>query len=141
MIILNAQQLQRLAESLLRVERMLEAAGADATRIEEGLEEVAGRLGVHLDIVRMADPATLVAVLDPEGRGDAGKLWAAAEILFLDGLLALAREGRTAALGRMERARFLYGRVSPYAKLPHGTVPPSERLQEIEARISLADEA
>lgn len=141
MIILNAQQLQRLAESLLRLERMLEAEGGDASRIEEGLEEVAARLGAHLEIVRMADPGTLLAVLDPEGRGDTGKLWAAAEILYLDGLLAGAEGRPEAARERMERAAFLYRRLAPDARLPEGVAAPEERLARIEGGTSSGEGA
>lgn len=132
MIVLNAQQLQRLAESLLRLERHLEAEGGDASHVEEGLEDVARRVGVHLEIARLAAPGTLADVASPGERKDHGKLWAVGEVLHLDGLRALAEGKPQEASERLEKARFLLEQVDSGLDLPAGYPPPADRLRTIE---------
>jgi hypothetical protein len=133
MIVLNAQQLQRLAEALLRLQRLLEAEGGDASGVEEGLEEVAARLRVHLEMVRLADRGTLMEVLAPGGDPDHGRLWAVGELLFLDGLRAAAEAKVGEALDRLEKAELLLGSVDPAVRLPERATEPRARLREIEA--------
>lgn len=131
MIVLNARQLQRLAELQLRVQRLAEREGGDAPRIREDLEDVAARMRVNLDVVRLVDPPTLLGILSPGEGTDPGRLWAAAELLFLDGLLSRA-EGREAETAdRWAKARFLYRRVDPALRIPEDMPPPDERLRRI----------
>lgn len=138
MIILNAQQLQRLSETLLRLERQLEAEGGDASHVQEGLEEVASRAGVHLEIARLAAPGTLLEVASPGERKDHGKLWAVGEVLYLDGVRALAEGEAQEARDRLEKARVLLEPVDPGLDLPDDHTPPPERLREI-ARLMARD--
>lgn len=130
MIVLNAQQLQRLAESLLRLERLLEAEGGDPTVVREGLEETAHRMGVHLEVVRLADPETLLQMHGPASGGDPGKLWAMAEILFLDGLRARAEGNDAEACQRFETATALFSRIDPELEIPEGYPAPEARMDE-----------
>jgi hypothetical protein len=131
MIILNARQLQALAETLLRLERLLEAEGGDATGIQDGLEEAAHRMGVHLAVVRLADAGTLLHLHGPEGGGDPGRLWATAELLYLDGLRARAEGETDGGDGLLRTARRLFQAVDPGLRLPPGTPSPTERVREI----------
>lgn len=136
MFIRNPEQLRRLAETLLRVERLAEAGGSDAHLAREGLREVARRMAVHLEVVRLADEATLLQILDPGGDGNEERFWAAAEVLFLDGILARA-EGREAdALDRLGKARILYERVGTGLILPDEVPDPAGRIQQIEALVT-----
>ena len=130
MIILNAQQLQRLSEALLRLERMLEAEGADPGALREGLEEAAHRMGVHLAVVRLADAGTLLRLHGPASGGDPAKLWATAEILFLDGIRARAEGELSEARQRIRTALALFGEVDPGLKLPEASPPLGERMDQ-----------
>jgi hypothetical protein len=130
MIVLNAQQLQRLAESLLRLERLLEAEGGDPTVVREGLEEEAHRMGVHLEVVRLADPETLLQMHGPGAGGGPGKLWAMAEILYLDGLRARAEGHHVESDQRLETAMILFSQTDPGLELPEGYPAPEERMEE-----------
>ena len=132
MIVLNAQQLQRLAESLLRLERQLEEAGADASHVREGLDEVASRVGVHLQIARLASPDTLLGVVSPGERKDSGKLWAVGEVLYLDGVRALAEGDPVEARGSWEKARLLLEHVEPGLDLPDDAASPRERVRDLD---------
>jgi hypothetical protein len=130
MIVLNAQQLQRLAESLMRLERLLEAEGGDPTVVREGLDETAYRMGVHLEAVRLADAATLLSLHGPASGGDPARLWAMAELLFLDGLRAAAQEGGTEASHRIRTALTLFAEVDPGLEVPEGIPSPPRRIEE-----------
>jgi hypothetical protein len=130
MIVLNAQQLQRLAEALLRLERLLEAEGGDPGAIREGLEEAAHRMGVHLAVVRLADAGTLLRLHGPGSGGDPAKLWATAEILFLDGIRARAEGERSDARSRIRTALALFREVDPGLELPKASPTPGERTEQ-----------
>lgn len=130
MIVLNAHQLQRLAEAMLRLERLLEAEGGDPAVVREGLEEEAHRMGVHLEVVRLADPETLLQMHGPEGGGDPGKLWAIAELLYLDGLRARAEGHDVESDQRFETALNLFSRTDPGLEIPEGYPTPEERMDE-----------
>jgi len=130
MIVLNAQQLQRLAESLLRLERLLEAEGGDTGVIREGLDEAAHRMGVHLAVVRLADAGTLLQMHGPGSGGDPGKLWATAELLFLDGLRARAEGNLGEAERRIETALALFQEVDAGLTLPELSPSPERRAEQ-----------
>lgn len=138
MIVLNAQQLQRLAESFMRLDRLLEAQGGEAGTIHEDLHELAARLRVDLDMVRIATPDTLEAVLGPGTSNDPGRRWAMAEILYLDSVRAAAEGDEVAASDRREKARRLFRNLVDRKEasglgLPEGQPLPGERLQALEA--------
>lgn len=132
MIFFKAQRLQRLAEQLMELQRRLEAGGGDATHIREGLEEAARRMGADLDIIRLAHPDTVREVLNPGGGGDPGKIWAVGEILYLDGLRALAEGEEVEAEESLRKARRLLGSLAPDISLPDGATSPDVRLAELE---------
>lgn len=133
MIVLNAHQLQQLAERLQEIERRQEAGGGETHVIEEGLEEVAERVGVHLEMLRITAPETIVEVLAPGGGGDPGKLWVVAELLHRDWRLHRRLGETDAAEDRRRKALLLYERVQEDAALPEGAPEPEDRMAELEA--------
>ncbi len=136
MIVLNAQQLQRLAESLLRLERLLEAQGGDPPVIREGLEEAAHRMAVHLEVVRLADAGTLLSMHGPASGGDPGKLWAIAELLFLDGLVCRAEGRDDEARTRVRTALELFPHIHADLELPPVAPSPEARIEQGRALLS-----
>lgn len=132
MIILDARQLQRLADMLQQVERQQEAGGGEVHLAEEGLKEVAAGTGVDLEILRVATPDTLLGVLGPDGSGDPGRLWVAAEILYLDWIRARGADDGPTASDRRDKALLLYRTVDPELAIPEGSPPPEERIQTLE---------
>ena len=132
MIFFKAQQMQQLARLLMRLETLLERVGGDASHeLEESLEDAAERTGVHLEILRLAGPETIEEVLAPGGGGDPGKVWGAAEVLFLDGLLAHAQGRAVEARDRLEKAHRLYLLLEPDLELPDEAVPPAQRIRSL----------
>jgi len=154
MVLLKAQRLQRLAEKLGRIESRLaraagqveeaeagEAADGDAAdgdkgggRPEMDLEEAAARAGVEMETLRRLDGATLARALSPGGRPDPGRLWAAAELLYLDAVRARAEGQEASARRSLDKAARLYRRLGDGLELPEGATPPAERLAAIEER-------
>lgn len=154
MVVLSARRMQRLAERLQQMERSLERGGA---RIEDRREEAAeasasgegqpgfdeelasaaARVGVELESVRRMDRSTLIGVLSGGPGAGGSRLWAAAEILFLDGIAARSRgSGEAVVRARWEKAAHLYRELDPALELPDGAAPPEDRLERIEERIA-----
>lgn len=132
MVLLKAQRLQRLARKLGEIEERLEREGGEPKELRRGLEDAAARAGVELETARRLDGSTLVRALSPGGRPDPGRFWAVAEVLYLDGLGALARGEEPAAASRLEKARALYRRAAGASlELPEGTPTPEERAARI----------
>jgi len=135
MVFFKAQKMQRLADLLQRVQGQIEREGGEATTIEEDLRDVARRLGVDREVVRLADAETLVGVLASGGSPAPGKCWATAELLFMEALLLRAR-GRSEEAGPfLAKARRLYLLLGDGLELPAGAPEPEERLARIGAWI------
>lgn len=131
MVFFKAQKMQRLAELLQRIQNAIEGEGGDLQEAEDEMREVARTAGLDLAIARMADGPTLEAVLTAGSRDNEGRRWLAAEVLFVDGLLALRRGERGAAADRLEKARHLYRTLPEGLDLPREAVAPGERLRRI----------
>ncbi len=128
MIFFKAQQMQQLAELLLELERSLEREGGEPPHeLVQRLDVEARNTGIPLDLLRLSHPDTLEEILAPGGSGDPGRMWGAAELLYLDGLLALAEGDSDQAADRLGKAERLYRRVEPGLELPEGAVPLEER--------------
>lgn len=131
MIFFKAQRMQQLAQMLMELQRRLEAEGGDASHIRQGLDEVARRVGVDLEIVRLASPETVLQVLTPGGGGDPGKIWAVGELLYLEGLRALAEDEPSVAVDALRKASRLLEALPEDLALPDEARPPAERLDRI----------
>lgn len=159
MVILSAQRMQRLAERLQQLERSVEQGGSELDdlreemagdeergakrrELDEDLASEAARVGVELETARQMDRSTLARVLSRGGAGGGGgRLWAAAEILYADGLLARAAGRESVARARWGKAAYLYGRLDPGLDLPEDTASPEERVERIRAWTEDAGEA
>lgn len=147
MVILSSQRMQRLAAKLQQVEEGVERAGGELedvkeeaaddrgrpeAAVEDELAEIAARAGVELSTARRMDGATLSRALSRGPGGGGGRLWTAAEVLFVDGLAARARGERRVARSRWEKSAYLYRQLDEGLDLPEDATPPEERLERIE---------
>lgn len=134
MVLLKAQRLQRLAEKLGRIESRLSRASGEVEGAEEELEDAAAATGVELEAVRRLDGVTLVRALSPGGRPDPGRLWAAAEVLYLDALRARSADEDATAAARLRKARRLYGAAAEASgpEVPEGAATPAGRIRAID---------
>lgn len=147
MVILSSQRMQRLAAKLQQVEEGVERAGGELedvkeeaaddrarpeAAVEDELAEIAARAGVELSTARRMDGATLSRALSRGAGGGGGRLWTAAEVLFVDGLAARARGEDRVARSRWEKSAYLYRQLDEGLDLPEDATPPGERLERIE---------
>jgi hypothetical protein len=135
-VFFKAQKFQRLAELEARVQKAIEEAGAGGLDwAEEALADAAGMAGFDLEVARVLDAGSLATVLGAGREESAGRVWLAAETLFLDGVVARA-EGRDGdARDRLGKARRLYGTLPPELHLPEVAVRPGERVERIDAML------
>lgn len=149
MVILSTQKMQRLAARLQQLERGVERAGGEVedeteevaqgdpdrsgARVGDDLADVAARAGVELSTVRRMDAATLSRTLSRGPGAGGGRVWAAAEVLYVDGLAARARGEESVARSRWEKAAHLYRQLDQGMELPEDATPPARRIERIEA--------
>ena len=134
MAVFSTKKYQRMAELLQRVQGEIEGEGGETlVRAEGGLEEAAREVGLALDVARLVDADTLVRTFAGGRDPDPGRCWAAAELLFLDGLLSRERGDGEGARDLLAKARALYGRIGEGLALPEGAVSAEERLRRLEA--------
>ena len=132
MVFFKAQKFQRLAELEARVQKALEEAGGDGLDwAEDELASAAGMAGFDLETARLLDADTLATVLRAGGEGAEGRVWLAAETLYLDGLVARAQGRRADARDRWAKACSLYQRLDPEASFPEAEATPGERLRAV----------
>lgn len=132
MVFFKAQKFQRLAELEARVQKAIEEAGAGGLDwAEEELADAAGMAGFDLEVARVLDGPSLETVLAAGSEGSSGRVWLAAETLFIDGVVALAEGREGDARDRLEKARLLYGTLEPDVHLPRVAARPEERLARI----------
>ncbi len=131
-MLLKAHRMQQIARKMAQLEASLAGASGELHELREELEETAATTGVELETIRRLDAGTLTGALAPGGSPAPGRLWAAAEVLFLDGLAALG-EGRDAtARRRLGKARHLYAELGDGLELPEGAAAPENRLERID---------
>lgn len=130
-MLLKAHRMQLIARKMARLEESLAGTSGELHDLREELEETTAVTGVELEALRRLDAETIAGALAPAGGGGTGRLWVAAEVLFLDGLAALG-DGRTGAANRrLEKARRLYRRVGGGLELPEDAVPIDARLDRV----------
>ena len=125
---------QRMAELLQRVEAQAEKGGGEVlTRSRDDLVLAAREGGIDLEALRLLDRATVVELVAGGASPDAGRAWAAAEVLFLDGLMAYRQGDGAGGRQLLEKAAALYRRTPADLALPPLSAPPADRLDRIDA--------
>jgi hypothetical protein len=138
-MLLKAHRMQQIARKMAQLEASLAGAGGELHELREELEDSAAATGVELATIRRLDADTLTGALAPGGGPAPGRLWVAAEVLFLDGLAALGEGRAEAARRRLGKARHLYGELGDRLELPEGAVAPADRLERIDDLLEGAD--
>jgi hypothetical protein len=96
--------------------------------------------GLDLDLLRVADGATVLQLVMPGTDTEPARAWLAAETLFLEGLAAASVGDSDTAVMSLAKAQLLFRLVEPSAVLPTGFPEARERLAEIAEQLAtLAD--
>ncbi len=127
--------IEQLGQALIRVRKMILGEEVAAGRVDDELRLVGRRVGVDLDIARLATPETLGLLVAPTGEPDPGRCWVLAEMLYLDGLEAETRGRAAAARASYDKAVRLFRLVEPGGAFLTGWPEAGERIREIEARV------
>jgi len=112
-------------------ERSVDSAG-----LRQDLQRASHLGGLDLDLLRLADPQSLLLIVAPAGEIDPSRVWLAAEILYLDALALDADGEAEAAIDRFGKAAALYPLVQPGWGLPTGFPEAATRLQDVESRLA-----
>jgi hypothetical protein len=115
-----------------------EAPDLPATRRE--LHRALRLGGLDLDLLRVADGATVLQLVRPGADVEPARVWLAAETLFLEGLAAERAGDPADAVACLAKAQLLFRLVEPTTVLPTGFPEATERLAEIAEHLdALAD--
>lgn len=132
MVVFSTRRFQRMVELLQRIQGQMEKEGGElAATVEEDLDAAAREAGLDLQVARLVDAATLEALLTGGAHPDEGRIWAVAEVLYMDGLRARRQGMEDDFRLLLEKAAALYGHIGDDLALPAGSPGPGERLREI----------
>ena len=125
----------RLIEQAAAVLRaMIARIGGEAPDLPATRRELRRALqlgGLDLDLLRVADGATVLQLVRPGADTEPARVWLAAETLFLEGLAAERAGDAAKAIAGLAKAQLLFRLVEPTAALPTGFPEVAERLAEI----------
>ena len=127
--------IEQLGAALVALRNRILRRGAAPQEVHDELAGLADRSGFDLALLRGFSGETLRMLVSPTGEVEPARCWLMAELLYLDGLQALA-EGRAGdARAGLEKARLLYSLVEPGGGMLVGLAEAAERIHEIDDRL------
>jgi len=126
------RMIEQLGAALAELRRRILGRKTNPADIHQELSALAGRSGFDLDVLRALSGETLHMLVSPTGEVEPARCWLMAELLYLDGLQALAREHHEAGCASLEKARLLFGLVEPGGGMLVGFPEAAERVCEID---------
>ncbi len=105
-------------------------------QLTSDLQRAAQLGGLDLDILRICDAEGLWHVVALSGEVDPARAWLAAETLYLDAIAAEAEGDEPAAMASYVKAATLYRMMEPNWVLPTGFPEATERIVEIDERLT-----
>ncbi len=123
--------IEQLGAALIQLRKAILGGAATESQVDDVLRRSSAGVGMDLDLVRVASPDSLLAMIAPTGEVDPMRCWLMGETLLTDALFQRS-EGRTeGALDALARARVLFSLVGKDAFLA-GYPEAEERLREID---------
>lgn len=122
--------IEQVGQMLVELRRRLLGGSAEPGEAETRLQEVAGRAGLDLDVLRSVDHDTMVMLMSPAGEPEPGRCWMTAELFLVDGERARAFGDPEGARDRWERALRLYAILDP-GIVARGFPEVRERIAEV----------
>jgi len=124
--------IEQLGAALAALRRRILGHTDDSAALHDDLDKLAGQAGFDLGLLRALSGETLHMLASPTGEVEPARCWLMAELLYLDGLQALAEERQDDAVESLAKARLLFGLVEPGGGMLVGLVEAAERVCEIE---------
>ena len=124
--------IEQLGAALAALRRRILGRKVDASKIRDELGGLAGQAGFDLELLRGFSGETLHMLVSPTGEVEPARCWLMAELLYLDGLQALAEDRRENGGASLEKAHLLFGLIEPAGGMLVGFPEAAERAREIE---------
>ena len=125
--------IEQLGAALAALRRRILGRREEPGALHDEIARLAGQAGFDLELLRALSGDTLYMLVSPTGEVEPARCWVMAELLYLDGLQALAEERTEDAGASLGKARLLFSLVEPGGGMLVGFPEAAERAREIEA--------
>ncbi len=125
--------IEQIGAVLIALRKRIVSRSISADEAREALRDVGSRAGFDLDLLKGLSLETLALAVAPTGEVEPSRCWMMAEVLYLDGLQALAEEKALDAQDSLAKAAALYRLVEPGGGMLVGFPEAAMRIEEIEA--------
>ena len=129
------RQIEMLGQILIALRNRILGREIDGPEATQELQDVVRKVGIDMDMLRLATPDTLAMLAAPTGDVEPGRCWLMAEALYVDGLTCELEERREDALNSLDKAARLFSLLKPGGVYLVGFPEASERLEEIRDKI------
>jgi len=127
--------IEQMGAALAALRKRILGRGVAAGQVHDELAGLADRSGFDLALLRGFSGETLHMLVSPTGEVEPARCWLMAELLYLDGLQALAEDRSEDAREGLEKARLLFGLIEPGGGMLVGFPEAAERIREIDERL------
>ncbi len=127
--------IEQMGAALVALRNRILGRGAPSLEIRDELAGLAGRSGFDLALLRGFSGETLRMLVSPTGEVEPARCWLMAELLYLDGLQALAEDRDEDAREGLRKAKLLFGLIEPGGGMLVGLPEAGERIREIDERL------
>ena len=124
--------IEQLGAALAALRRRILGREDHPSTLHDELARISGQAGLDMTLLRALAADTLHMLVAPTGEVEPARCWLMAELLYLDGLQALAEERAGDAAASLGKARLLFGLVEPGGGMLVGFPEAAERVREID---------
>ena len=125
------RMIEQMGAMLVALRKMIVGREIGLGDAEDRLRSVTGKIGLDLEVARVATAETLELMIAPTGEVEPGRCWLLAESLHLDGLNGVRAGVREEAWASLEKALRLYSLLEPGRALSFELPEAGERMAEI----------
>jgi len=129
------RQIEMLGQVLIALRNRILGRKIDGPKATQELQDVVRKVGLDMEMLRLATPDTLAMLAAPTGDVEPGRCWLMAEAMYLDGLTCELEERREDALNSLDKAARLFSLLEPGGVYLVGFPEASERLDEIRDKV------
>jgi hypothetical protein len=129
------RQIEMLGEVLIALRNKILGRKTDGAAANQELQGVMRKVGLDMDMLRVATPDTLAMLAAPTGEVEPGRCWLMAESLYLDGLACELEERWQDGLNSLDKAARLFSLLEPGGVYLVGFPEAAERIDEIRERM------
>jgi len=125
--------IEQIGAVLIALRKRILARSVTPGEARDALRDVSSRAGFDLDLLKGFSLDTLVLLVAPTGEVEPSRCWIMGEVLYLDGLQAVAEDRPLDARVSLAKAATLYRLVEPGGGMLVGFPEAATRIAEIES--------